>query len=439
MVGSSVNGGLLANDLDPDPTSPMTQPLTAWLDQAPAQGFLMLSQDGSFSYMPPTGFYGVVSFTYHARDSLGAVSNSATVALIINPSLTWPNPGLYPVEAVDDAYPVGQDPISVSAGNGVLANDVNPYLAVLKSLPTNGKMPSFNFDGSFSFAPSDSFCDAGSITFQYTVFGLNGQQDCGDVTLYPAVLKIWKGQGAVNPLERKVAQNPGSATVANLNNTNGDGYDDKDQDTVKKVPNGPGGSSDEVDLMKLVVTPPEDPNPGNNKVTLTFAGPPVKLWKKSTKEIEVPLTNGSVEFTVPQLKQTGGSEFYIEALAVSNSLRDIVITSSYLGATDTVKATAIWATPTKFRNKFTDTSLSADVYRDTTRKVFETTMTGHLGLIDASTGAKRTSNGMEMEFTVAPHNIIDIPGVRFDIAQDVEEKEYSWPIGFLKPLGTVRK
>src|SRR5439155_864700 len=49
-----------------------------------------LNTDGTFTYTPASGFHGSDSFTYQAVDSLGGVSNTATVSITVNatPSIT---------------------------------------------------------------------------------------------------------------------------------------------------------------------------------------------------------------------------------------------------------------------------------------------------------------------------------------------------------------
>ncbi len=53
--------GVLANDFNAD-----GNPLTAVLNTPPANGAVTLNNDGSFSYMPDSGFTGTDSFTYYA-------------------------------------------------------------------------------------------------------------------------------------------------------------------------------------------------------------------------------------------------------------------------------------------------------------------------------------------------------------------------------------
>ena len=52
--------GVQANDTNPD-----GNPMTSVLNTPPANGSVTLNPDGSFSYTPNTGYYGVDSFTYY--------------------------------------------------------------------------------------------------------------------------------------------------------------------------------------------------------------------------------------------------------------------------------------------------------------------------------------------------------------------------------------
>jgi hypothetical protein len=69
--------GVLANDSDPDGDA-----LSAVLVAGPSHGTLTLNPDGSFSYIPATGFAGADTFTYRASDGL-AVSAAAPVTLTV--------------------------------------------------------------------------------------------------------------------------------------------------------------------------------------------------------------------------------------------------------------------------------------------------------------------------------------------------------------------
>lgn len=71
--------GVLSNDADVPADT-----LTASLVSGPSAGTLNLHADGSFTYTPPSGFVGDVTFTYQVTDSDGAISNTATVTLTVD-------------------------------------------------------------------------------------------------------------------------------------------------------------------------------------------------------------------------------------------------------------------------------------------------------------------------------------------------------------------
>ncbi|NKQ35836.1 MAG: tandem-95 repeat protein [Chloroflexi bacterium] len=68
--------GVLDNDSDVDGDG-----LTAGLKTAPVTGTLVISPDGSFSYAPPPGYTGAVTFTYRADDG---TTQSAPAAVTLN-------------------------------------------------------------------------------------------------------------------------------------------------------------------------------------------------------------------------------------------------------------------------------------------------------------------------------------------------------------------
>ncbi len=71
------SAGVLANDVTPprDGITPRFSP-TAILDVAPSVGSLSLSGNGGFSYTPPAGFTGEVTFKYHARGDIQSGSQN---------------------------------------------------------------------------------------------------------------------------------------------------------------------------------------------------------------------------------------------------------------------------------------------------------------------------------------------------------------------------
>ncbi|WP_081578364.1 Ig-like domain-containing protein, partial [Singulisphaera acidiphila] len=69
--------GVLANDV-----SPSGNPLTAAVVGLPTHGTLTLNSNGSFTYVPVPGFFGVDTFTYQASDGT-FTSNIATVTITV--------------------------------------------------------------------------------------------------------------------------------------------------------------------------------------------------------------------------------------------------------------------------------------------------------------------------------------------------------------------
>jgi large repetitive protein len=70
--------GVLANDTDAE-----SNPLTAVLVSGPAHGGLTLNSDGSFTYIPASGYFGPDSFSYKANDA-AADSNVAIVSIDVS-------------------------------------------------------------------------------------------------------------------------------------------------------------------------------------------------------------------------------------------------------------------------------------------------------------------------------------------------------------------
>lgn len=149
--------GVLGNDTDAD-----GDVLTAVVEALPAHGTLMLSSDGSFSYMAAAGYYGTDSFTYRAMDSEGAQSSVTAVTL----STTAPNRA--PV-ALDDAYTTTEDFPLRSRAAGVLANDTDPdgdaLTALLETGPAHGSL-TLGAEGSFVYAPAADYNGPDSFAYR---------------------------------------------------------------------------------------------------------------------------------------------------------------------------------------------------------------------------------------------------------------------------------
>ncbi|MBP8272817.1 MAG: tandem-95 repeat protein, partial [Acidobacteria bacterium] len=162
-AGSSLLIDVRANDsdVDGDPTTILsfTQPSNGTVTQVGQQ----------LQYAAPTGFSGVVTFTYQIQDNYApaGVSNVATVTVIVNG----------PPVARNDAYDMAAGTtLTVNAANGIISNaagsDSDPEGQTISvqvgsvSTPTSGSV-SVNSDGSFSYTPAPGF--TGMATFTYRV------------------------------------------------------------------------------------------------------------------------------------------------------------------------------------------------------------------------------------------------------------------------------
>jgi large repetitive protein len=135
--------GVLTND-----TNPLGGPMLAVVRRLPANGSLTLASDGGFIYTPNADYKGADRFEYSAASG-PVVGASAIVSLDVEE----------PNDAVDDAYSTPDNlPLVVSAGNGLLANDVvtdGPVTITLLNAPQRGDL-ALNPDGSFRFTPNGS-------------------------------------------------------------------------------------------------------------------------------------------------------------------------------------------------------------------------------------------------------------------------------------------
>jgi len=167
---------VIGNDTDPDGSIDQG---TVTIGMPPAHGMVAADTGGNIIYTPDLNFNGTDFFTYTVRDNQGAISEEATVTVI--------------VESVNDkpaAYNQSLD-YSVSEGEqqmveapGLLANYSDPegdsLAAILLRDTVNGSL-SLNPDGSFSYSH-----DGGENTgdsFSYQVTDGTALSDITDVTI----------------------------------------------------------------------------------------------------------------------------------------------------------------------------------------------------------------------------------------------------------------
>ena len=156
--------GVLGNDTDPD----SGDKLQVRLVRGVTNGNLVLSSTGAFTYTPHGP--GIDTFVYHVLDTSGAVSNDATVTIVV----TGP-PG--PPIVGNDLFQVQQGRELNVAGPGVLANDTSPNprlgLTVLLQRDTAKGMLLLHADGSFVYTPSAGY--VGVDQFSYVVRDSEGR------------------------------------------------------------------------------------------------------------------------------------------------------------------------------------------------------------------------------------------------------------------------
>lgn len=413
--------GVLTGATDPDP--PDMGKLTASLVSGPGQGKLSdyidgqgvdhpLIVDGSFVYTPPPHWAGTVTFQYKITDGI-----LTTVAYTATINVTDQAP-----VANDDQYTTGWnkgDPLALQplivAPSGVQQNDMDPdgdaFTSTVTVQPQHGTLSDYIdgngvthplfVDGSFVYTPDVGY--GGTDTIQYTDSDgvMTSKPATVTITIIKVDLDIFDGQnGSMVPDDKELTR--GAYTVANFNDTQGNGRSDFGDSTVfpystsltgvrqggttafaadttgfnalDSVIVSDGGSDyqkltivsidpatnlvsflgafnrlylpakmyhhgrPEVDLMKLVVNPPSPVVPGDFSETVSISSGNATLWQSSNK---VAYAGASQTFDI-RLLPPGGAVLWVEA-GQSNALRDIHVDLTYHGVTDSVAATGVWA------------------------------------------------------------------------------------------------
>ncbi len=169
--------GLLANDRDPDNSiNPGTDTLSVIVTPVapPNNGTVTLNTDGSFVYVPDTGFVGTDQFVYRVSDDHGG-STTATVAIEVSPAVEGP------LDLADDAAVTSEEtPVRVN----VYDNDDLPtrgaFVISATGAPANGQIV-VNADQTITYTPDVDFI--GVDTFTYTVTDADNRTDTATVTV----------------------------------------------------------------------------------------------------------------------------------------------------------------------------------------------------------------------------------------------------------------
>jgi len=140
-------------------------------EPAPTVGTLAIHPDGSYAFMPATGYSGVFRVDYTAEDAEG---NTATSTLTISV-------GLKAADDVDST--TAGTAITRGADSGVLVNDAGSELEVIgfQAVPSAKGTLTVTADGSYEFTPADGF--SGTVTSVYRVRDASGQEATANLTI----------------------------------------------------------------------------------------------------------------------------------------------------------------------------------------------------------------------------------------------------------------
>jgi hypothetical protein len=195
---------------------------------------------------------------------------------------------------------------------------------------------------------------AGQMSMTLRLFAPNYFTPASDTVVFTALqnsvnITIHDGQsGPAVPDDVEVSL--GAFTVANLNDTDGDGNEDRNDNAVLAYTQTVGGVQkvrgiDEVDLMQLVVDRPANYVPGTGVYlhVLGIGEEDVRFWKKPTKEEAISIDENSftagIGFAAGEMSRT----LWVELRWYSLQIRCIEIEARYGGASDKVAVTGVWA------------------------------------------------------------------------------------------------
>ena len=182
--GIPVDINVLTNDSDVDGTlDPATLSATV-----AANGATALKPGGIITYTPNPDFDGTDTFTYSIRDNSGAISNLATVTILI---------GAPPV-AVNDTVTVKEDSVVViSVADNDTDNDgsVDPATVTITSNVANGNVVLNQNAGEVTYTPAPDFF--GEDTLKYTIKDNSGAVS-NEGTVFITVLSVNDNPVAVN-------------------------------------------------------------------------------------------------------------------------------------------------------------------------------------------------------------------------------------------------
>ncbi|WJH41457.1 Ig-like domain-containing protein [Aliirhizobium terrae] len=141
----------------PAATDPEGNPVSYSLETAPANGTIVLNEDGTYTYTPNANFNGSDVFTYTVSD--GAETSTYTISITVNAVNDAPVGSNDAITVVEDTPFDGELPPASDAEN-------DPLTYELGTQAVNGTV-TVNADGIYRYVPNPNF--SGSDSFTYTV------------------------------------------------------------------------------------------------------------------------------------------------------------------------------------------------------------------------------------------------------------------------------
>lgn len=210
-LNTTVSGTVANNDIDPDGN---LNPSSFTLTTPPTTGVLSFNNDGTFSFVPATGFVGTTTFTYQVCD-LGTPALCATATATIEVLLDLNGTANNEPNAQDDAFSgTGTNTIT---GN-ILPNDsdLNGDILTVNTTPvvnvplSEGTLV-LNSNGSFTFTPASGF--TGTTSFVYQICDNGSPSLCDEATVYITVFNCALTAGSCVPQNDECQLHQGLARI----------------------------------------------------------------------------------------------------------------------------------------------------------------------------------------------------------------------------------
>lgn len=174
---ATLTNSVASNDILQPSGNPHTFTLVSG-GSAAANGTLTFNPDGTFTYVPNTGFSGTVSFTYQVCNGVTPVNqcDTAVATIVVLPP---------PVAVNDNAVTPINTPVSgnLSSNDNLPSGGTYTYTVATPPNPAEGTV-TINPDGTYTFTPATGF--TGTATFTYEVCNQLGQ--CSTATVSVSVL-----------------------------------------------------------------------------------------------------------------------------------------------------------------------------------------------------------------------------------------------------------